>query len=170
MDAEYFVPWELAARAGLLGFNEGCVQEWGRVPKKRMLKNVWRIYRNFHTWNLNPGDESYNYRVQRRKKYAESRSLDIAWKYGNVAAPTYEQLKEWFRVNYDIDFIERPEISSVKKYICEVIIPGKGHKVFPVAVTPREALLQAFWYIMERVEPLPESIKEPEPDYTYENS
>lgn len=168
MESKYYVPWDLAAKLGLLGFNELCPRVWSLAKNKRSLLNQTQ----YGSYNFNPRwfpsediPDRNNPRIELRKRCARGtdesqfytiEQLIFIWKGRHVAAATYDQAREFFRVNYDIDFIERPQIGRVKQYLCDISGPNIGFVKFEPSDTPFQAQLNALTYLADRLEPLPE--------------
>ncbi len=159
MDKNNYLPWELAVRLALLGFNEPCVAQWNRSTgaKREILKGKnYQTYINFYGYY---SDYNLRHYIERRKQFqnrydAFNSNLDRVCIGMNIAAPLHQQVKEWFRLNYDIDFFERPMVGRKKEYVCDPIGPNITTKL-KACETPREALEQAFWYLVDKVKPLP---------------
>lgn len=158
MDKNNYIPWELAVRLALLGFNEPCVAMWNRSQKA--LRDLLRgkNYGDYTTFTPLSSRWSDRYIYDRNKLNnlyeAYGDNLDkmcVGW---NIAAPTHQQVKEWFRLKYDIDFFERPHIGRTKEYVCDPLGPNI-HVKLKACATPREALEQAFWVLVETVKPIP---------------
>ena len=160
MDKNNYIPWELAVRLALLGFNDECFAAWNRSQKglRDLLRGTnYGNYTNFAS--LYRHSTWIEYHIQERNKLnnlheAYGDNLDkmcVGW---NIAAPTHQQVKEWFRLKYDIDFFERPHIGRTKEYLCDPLGPNI-HVKLKACATPREALEQAFWVLVETVKPIP---------------
>lgn len=158
MDKNNYIPWELAVRLALLGFNEPCVAEWNRSQKglRDLLKG--RNYVGYTTFIPSDRERWLDRHIAERnifnKAHENQGNLDKACVGWNIAAPTHQQVKEWFRLKYDIDFFERPHIGRTKEYVCDPLGPNI-HVKLKACATPREALEQAFWVLVETVKPIP---------------
>lgn len=160
MDKNNYIPWELAVRLALLGFNEPCVAMWNR--SKKALRDLLRgkNYKSYTTFlPIHDHNRWLDNHIDDRKRlnrayqtYGEQ--LDYVCTGWNIAAPTHQQVKEWFRLKYDIDFFERPHIGRTKEYVCDPLGPNI-HMKLKACATPREALEQAFWVLVENVKPIP---------------
>lgn len=160
MDIKYYVPKEMAHQLALWGFNEECDRRWA-ILKNQLLK-VSSCWSNVNWWQETSGSQPIDgtYRKEALEDYAEK--LPLFKCVSRAIAPTYDQVKDFFITKYDIDFIERPHIGQEKQYICDVVGNGLGDIRLQACTTPREALLQAFTFLLDKLQPLPCPVPVPE--------
>ena len=154
---EYFTPFELAARLALLGFNEDCIREWSRDPRKRVVKPQGCYTKiNFWDWELRGNSRGCAFTVdQVLEKWKESGNLNYTWQYRNVAAPMNIQVLDWFREKYEIDVMQvRKSTGSGVTYLCDPVGPGIGDIQLPECKTPNEAQLQCIKHLVGILKPL----------------
>jgi hypothetical protein len=157
---DYFVSFELAARLALLGFNEECLREWSRDPRKRIIKpqGCWMKV-NFNSWELRKDEKTHEGYAplidQVLEKWEESNNLAYTWQYRNVAAPMSIQVLDWFREKYEIDVMQvRKSSGSGITYICDPVGPGIGEIQLPECETPHAAILQCIKHLVGILKPL----------------
>lgn len=160
---KFYVPWEIAVLLALLGFNEACIRKFSYYSHHKLLEqtkytNVQYSYNNFYYNGKYHERPSQSFIDERWKRYTEE-GLKACFKYTYIPAPTYEQVKEWLRVSYDIDFNEYPCGGMDKLYYCEPIVSGRCLNVEP-GKTPKEAQLNAFNMILSTLKPLPGQVEE----------
>jgi len=164
---EYFTPFELAARLALLGFNEPCLREWSRDPRKRVIKpqGCWMKV-NFEDWDLRREDRDN--RVDAiLDKWQYSENLAHTFQYRNVAAPMNIQVLDWFREKYEIDVMQvRKSTGSGVTYLCDPVGPGIGDIQLPECKTPNEAQVQCIKHLIGILKPLEDAF-DAEDRYTY---
>jgi hypothetical protein len=152
---EYFTPFELAARLALLGFNEPCLREWSRDPRKRVIKpqGCWMKV-TFDDYELRREDRDS--RVDALlEKAKHSEHLAYIFQYRNVAAPMNIQVLDWFREKYEIDVMQvRKSTGSGVTYLCDPVGPGIGDIQLPECKTPNEAQVQCIEYLVGILKPL----------------
>lgn len=152
MDDKYCLPWELAARLALIGFNEQCRRRWGRDAKHRILLPINSFQeRTIPEWNIKrfPDRDC----LKELREIRDSHSLNSAWIGYNVAGPTYDEIREWFTEKYEIHFIQEPKMGSVVKYLCNPILKGKIISL-PACNSYHEAQYQAFDHLVKIVKPI----------------
>lgn len=154
MDIKYYVPKEMACRLALWGFNEECDRRWA-VMKDRLLDD--KSFSMVNWFQEADRGEHYppNGEYRRGALRAYSEGLSLSKVVYRATACTYDQVKEFFITKYNIDFIERPHIGREKQYICDVVGNGLGDVRLEACKTPREALLQAFTFLLNKLQPLP---------------
>jgi len=151
MRMQCYLPWELAARLALLGFNYECRELWGRDAKQRRFKPPSSgTQKTFYDWELGEDREASRF-FERIMRTGLLNDLNRAWKGRNVAAPTYDIVMDWFREVYNIDFIERPSIAATKKYVCDPVGPGFSNVRLEAKGGFYEARLACITYLSERV-------------------
>jgi len=150
MKEAYFLPWELAARLALLGFNEPCVTYWGRAPKGRTRRpRNGQDCTSYWEWELKEGRKDLSFLIERAKN---GHNLTNIFQGRNVAAATHEVVMDWFIKVYNIDFIERPSIGvGVKKYICDPVGPGFSNTRLEARSDKYHARLACIEYLVDRV-------------------
>jgi hypothetical protein len=149
MEKDYFLPWELAARLALLGFNEPCITTWGRAPKGRTRKPRNSMdATTFWEWELREGRKDLVGLIDMAK---QGHSLNMIFRGRNVAAATYEPVMDWFTKVYNIDFIERPSIAATKKYVCDPVGPGFTNIRLEAKADKYDARLCCIEYLVSRV-------------------
>jgi hypothetical protein len=165
MDQKYYLPWRLTTKLAFLGYNEKSHIIWS---KPRSLKNSWKekiripskyLHCNFPYRGSDSLTKSKN-RENLIKILEKGKSLDYnpeqyAWSYYILVAITWDQAKEWFRKNYDIDFFERPYIGNKRQYICDCLGREFGQHTLQAKDTPHEALEQCLEFLCTKLEPLP---------------
>lgn len=176
MKDKYFLPWELAAKLALLGFNEPCLALWGRASKGRKMRpRTSHTETNFWEWELRSNSDSLVYMIQAAEK---GLPLDVIFRGRNVAAANYELVMDWFREVYNIDFLERPSIAATKKYVCDPVGPGFVNIRLEARKTFLDARLECITYILSKVKAkippfngieLPEEEEEPEHEAVHDN-
>jgi len=163
---KFYVPWEIAALLKLLGFDEYCMRQFSYYSHHKLLEQTKYLYKQneHHTYYNGKYHSKPSQAVVDEiwKRYTDG-GLEGAFKhaYTYVPCPTYEQVKEWLRVNYDVDFNEYPRGGMGKLYYCEPIVSGRCLNVEP-GKTPKEAQLNAFNLILPTLKPLPGEIEEVE--------
>jgi len=154
---EYFTPFELAARLALIGFNEECLREWSRDPRRRILKpQTGNRCHNFWYGDLRSnGDEGYSRVDDVLDKWKESNNLTYTFQYRNVAAPINIQILDWFREKYEIDVMQvRKSTGFGVTYLCDPVGPGIGDIQLPECATPNAAIVQCIEHLVGILKPL----------------
>jgi hypothetical protein len=157
---EYYLPFELAAKLALLGFNESCSREWMRDPNKRRLKpRTCHSYHNFDDWELykrNSGPEDHAPAVDRvLNRQASGMNFKYIFLGRNVAAPMNQQALDWFREKYEIDVMQiRKSSASGFTYICDPVGPGIGEIRLEECKTPHAAVVQCIAHLISILKPL----------------
>lgn len=143
MKDKFYVPWEIAVRLYLHGYEEDCVTAYMSRGKKLYIPTRYG-FSNY------PGHDG-----GRLDDYNRGTSLaEVLKRKGWVAAPTFDQVKDWFSINHSIDFIEMPLLGMEKKYTCNPAGIGGQEVRLPPQPTLREAMIEAFDYALDHVKPL----------------
>lgn len=149
MNDKYFLPFELAARLALLGFNEPCLAQWGRVVKPRAIKpRTGHDCQTYWHWELKDDRHDLDSLIQFAKN---GHNLNTIFRGRNVAAADYETVMDWFTKVYNIDFMERPSIAATKKYVCDPVGPGFANVRLEAKVDKYSARLCCIEYLVARV-------------------
>jgi len=143
---ELHVPKELALKLASLGFNEKCYRIF--YAHADLLKEPMRyLQTNFYS------DD------QRKKWDDDGQTMNCP------ISPTLDQIINWFREKYDIDFIMGPKRSGGEKlYECIPVGLGFSNVKLEPCKTLREAELQAFEYLCDKVERLPYKLEDEHDD------